>query len=758
MENSFHSRGSKNFVLKSDYINSSRHGSKKNLSSFVEQNLNNQNQKSLFKAGSSFFEQDDEEYKKDKINLQTSDKDLNQNIFNKPYFYEGNENNFWNKNKNSHNHSNIIQDYFCQNLDDNMEFFNNQFNNMNLSNNEINENNTDKNNNNNNHYFNMNYFNNINSSHNSIHSSNNTNSNASPSINFPTYQNNNNSNNNTNMAETNTNSITNETNNNNENNNMNQNNYISINPVLINHNNFNRQLILNSFNNNNSNNQNIYFPQMQNAQPYNNQINNLNSIKNGDIPISLIKKREENLINNCVTLCREQIECRLLQKKIDAEPSLASNVIYDKIKDKIQELSCDQFGNYFIQKVIENLNYDQISELLYKKISPNFRSFCFNQHGTRVIQKIFEKIINNEELLNYYNSLLTPNLKDFVVDQNASHIIIKYVNMLQAPKNDFIIKFLLDNSFDLATKKHSCCVLQKCIEYSNEEQKLEFLKMISAKSYGLFNDQYGNYVVQYCINLCNFEINKVFVQNFFNDIMKFSTQKYSSNIIEKCMDCCDEETKELITQKYCNPQIVEKLLFDMYGNYVLQKVMNLSKEPLTNKYISYIGPLMKNLSSYSFGPKLYNKLISSFPCLSNYVTNKNDQGKMKKIKNKKKAPINNINNELNEMNKNNNNDKYSNNMYGHKGGNNMNMMNMIEPNNNRNNNKFQTMPMFNPGMPNNFYMPFQFKNEMGNNTNNNMMFQGMMNNPNYGMNYGNGNNNSMNNTGSKLMYDYNNKQ
>ena len=149
MENSFHSRGSKNFVLKSDYINSSRHGSKKNLSSFVEQNLNNQNQKSLFKAGSSFFEQDDEEYKKDKINLQTSDKDLNQNIFNKPYFYEGNENNFWNKNKNSHNHSNIIQDYFCQNLDDNMEFFNNQFNNMNLSNNEINENNTDKNNNNN---------------------------------------------------------------------------------------------------------------------------------------------------------------------------------------------------------------------------------------------------------------------------------------------------------------------------------------------------------------------------------------------------------------------------------------------------------------------------------------------------------------------------------------------------------------------------------------------------------------------------------
>ena len=85
MENSFHSRGSKNFVLKSDYLNSSRHGSKKNLSSFVDPNLNNQNQKSLFKAGS-FFDQEDDDFRKDRIHM--SDKELNGNIFNKPIFYD----------------------------------------------------------------------------------------------------------------------------------------------------------------------------------------------------------------------------------------------------------------------------------------------------------------------------------------------------------------------------------------------------------------------------------------------------------------------------------------------------------------------------------------------------------------------------------------------------------------------------------------------------------------------------------------------
>jgi hypothetical protein len=237
-------------------------------------------------------------------------------------------------------------------------------------------------------------------------------------------------------------------------------------------------------NNNNNINQNIYFyPSMNNnMNNFQNKINIFNQNKN-DMNLIMLKKKEENLINNCVTLCKEQIECRFLQKIIDEDPSIASNIIYDKIKDKVQEISFDQFGNYFIQKVIENLNMEQIKELLYKKISPNFRSFCFNQHGTRVVQKIFEKIINNDELLNYYNILLTPNLKDFVIDQNASHIIIKYVNMLQYPKNNFIIQFLLENSFDLATKKHSCCVLQKCIEYSNEQQKKDFLKEIAKKSY-----------------------------------------------------------------------------------------------------------------------------------------------------------------------------------------------------------------------------------------------------------------------------------
>jgi hypothetical protein len=243
------------------------------------------------------------------------------------------------------------------------------------------------------------------------------------------------------------------------------------------------------------------------------------------------------------------------------------------------------------------------------------------------------------------------------------------------------------------------------------------------------------------------------------------------------MDCCDEKTKELIIQKYCEPNIIEKLLFDMYGNYVLQKVMSLSKEPITSKYISIIGPLMKKLNSYSFGLKLFNKLLSSFPALSSYVGNKNEGGKMKKMKCKKNNMKMGNNNDMdrfnggnrNNMNTLNMNNNLYNNMFNNR--NNLQMMNMI---NQQNNNKFQNGQMFNPR--NNFYMPFQFNNNMNNNINNNMYMQNMMNNNNCGINYSNGsnmnnimqfqqkmNNNNDNNNNKisnrpNMMFNYNNQQ
>jgi hypothetical protein len=302
LENSFQSRGSrgsKNFVLKSDYLNNTNQ-SKKN-SFFFESNMNNMNQKSLFKTSNSFLDQDDEnernkEKNKEKnISQHISDKEIDVHMFNNNIFNEANDNNKIKIN----NHSNLVQEYY-KNVEENIDLLNNQFNNINISNKEINDNNNYNLNENNN----INYF--INKNNNS--NFNNLNQNNSGMQN--NYILNDLVNNSHNQS---SNSI---------NNSINQNtNYLNIIPALIEQNSINN---INGFNINsfNHNSQNMYFSSQ----------NNINNMPN----VFLAKKNEENLINNCVTFCKEQLECRQLQKIIDADPSTASNVIYDKIKDKIQ--------------------------------------------------------------------------------------------------------------------------------------------------------------------------------------------------------------------------------------------------------------------------------------------------------------------------------------------------------------------------------------------------------------------------------------
>ena len=306
------------------------------------------------------------------------------------------------------------------------------------------------------------------------------------------------------------------------NNNINQTfNINNNNNILYNRNNFNsskniRRKNINILNNANNNiiannisannffqNKNIInnfnISNISNMKINNNSLNFLNimdqnSGMNMSFPSVLSSFNEKELFDNCGNLCKEQIKCRILEKKLEENPSLASSYIYNKIKDKFYEISLDQFGNYFMQKVIEYLNMEHIKEILYKKIPTHFRCLCFNQHGTRVIQKLYERIVNIEEYLDYYISLLKPNLKDFIIDQNANHIIIKYINMAPNQKMDFILDFIINNIDELATKKHSCVVLQKCIEYSDQKQKKKLLKEIANKSFKLINNQYGNYV------------------------------------------------------------------------------------------------------------------------------------------------------------------------------------------------------------------------------------------------------------------------
>ena len=79
----------------------------------------------------------------------------------------------------------------------------------------------------------------------------------------------------------------------------------------------------------------------------------------------------------------------------------------------------------------------------------------------------------------------------------------------------------------------------------------------------------------------------------------------------------------MIIKNLCNYNSIKFLLYNMYGNYVLQQIISVSNEPYKSTYIKYIAMLLNGLLLYPFGNVVLYKLKNTFPELNNYI-NMND--------------------------------------------------------------------------------------------------------------------------------------
>ena len=175
--------------------------------------------------------------------------------------------------------------------------------------------------------------------------------------------------------------------------------------------------------------------------------------------------------------------------------------------------------------------------------------------------------------------------------------------------------------------KFGCCVLQKCIEKTNLDDKYKdkLIESLINNCKVLISDQCGNYIIQFIISLKNEKINEKIVSVLITNLEDYSKQKFSSNVVEKILECCSNKICQKIIDvlKY-NDKIILGILFDKFGNYVLQKALQRSDEPTQHHILGIMAPHLYKLKNYSFGLKLYSKLIITYSYLGTAILTKNE--------------------------------------------------------------------------------------------------------------------------------------
>ncbi|KAI0165821.1 ARM repeat-containing protein [Xylariaceae sp. FL1272] len=273
--------------------------------------------------------------------------------------------------------------------------------------------------------------------------------------------------------------------------------------------------------------------------------------------------------------CGDQHGSRLIQEKLHTANSDEKDQVFREIEPNILQLTKDLFGNYVIQKFFEHGNQVQkkIMALTMKGMIPEL---SIQMYSCRVVQKALEHVLVEQQA--EIVEELKPHIIRISKDTNGNHVIQKIVELVPRLCVPFIMETIRGEVYAWATHSFACRIIQRLMERGDEGEVQSLMNDLHAHAPRLVTDQYGNYVIQHIIEKGKPEDRAKIIRYVTQKLVPLSKHKYASNVVEKCIKFGTVEDKRtfraiLTTNPDEGPTILQMMLKDQFGNYVIQKLI-----------------------------------------------------------------------------------------------------------------------------------------------------------------------------------------
>eukprot|EP01026_Neomeris_dumetosa_P081042 TRINITY_DN904_c0_g1_i1.p1 TRINITY_DN904_c0_g1~~TRINITY_DN904_c0_g1_i1.p1 ORF type:complete len:718 (-),score=95.06 TRINITY_DN904_c0_g1_i1:454-2607(-) len=322
-------------------------------------------------------------------------------------------------------------------------------------------------------------------------------------------------------------------------------------------------------------------------------------------------KSVDDVVGHVMEIAKDQYGCRYLQKLMDEGGAETVARLFPEILERARDMMMDPFGNYLIQKMLEECNEEQRTAVLRKVTADGqLVRVALNTHGTRAVQKVLETLRTPEQIQMVIETF-KPGVVDLIMDLNGNHVVQKCLQKLGPDMSQFIYDAACERVQEIAKHRHGCCVLQRCIDFATQRQKQMLVECIAKVVLDLSQDQYGNYVVQYILDMGNPEASRKVMEGLQGSYVMLSKQKFSSNVVEKCL-----KLNQVGLEKHRDVMIVEitesvdllSMLQDPYGNYVVQSALQVTTGELHNRLVDAIKPHVPNLKNTPQGKRIVQRI------------------------------------------------------------------------------------------------------------------------------------------------------
>eukprot|EP01063_Lacrimia_lanifica_P016898 TRINITY_DN2352_c0_g2_i1.p1 TRINITY_DN2352_c0_g2~~TRINITY_DN2352_c0_g2_i1.p1 ORF type:complete len:633 (+),score=264.21 TRINITY_DN2352_c0_g2_i1:271-1899(+) len=303
--------------------------------------------------------------------------------------------------------------------------------------------------------------------------------------------------------------------------------------------------------------------QHHHADPYNN-----NGSSHNQFMGRIGEETYVQVINDFVELARDaQVGSKMVLAVLDTAPPEHLVLLLQKAHDSICELASSMPGSEVL-----------IALLTVLGDAPE----TFSERGYPII--IEAMVPHCVELCNH-----GPGRK-FV-----QHLVGKYRDEHKLPFYDACCRELVN----IAVDQCGCITLQRMYDNCQSPQlKERMCYAVCCHAQYLICDPYANYVIQLLVKDSKVMSEKI-VNILCNRIKHCATDKFGSNVIEKCLMMGSEKARNELIMTLCSTDVIEVLVKDAFGNYVIQTAIEHSPTHLVELLRSNLLPFVES-SPYSY--------------------------------------------------------------------------------------------------------------------------------------------------------------
>jgi len=278
----------------------------------------------------------------------------------------------------------------------------------------------------------------------------------------------------------------------------------------------------------------------------------------------------------------------------------AIETMFFQFLPEIVRLSCDPFANFVIQRIIESLPKD-LNDLICKQVKNQILTLSNHPYGCRVMQRIVT-YCNHPARLQAFQDMM-PDMVELLSNSYGCYVVQTIIENVPSEKmRPLRDEFLIPRFYELAIDPTGTHVVQHSCRYFTDEDKEEMINQAMDVLLDLCRDNYGNYVVQKIIHYGNPETRSRVIQKIVPHVVELSCHKVASNIIEKAVSrATKEESKAIIQTITANDKVLQRIICDSFGNYVVQKMIKIlphsSRVPFIAALENYF--LIRNQESLS---------------------------------------------------------------------------------------------------------------------------------------------------------------